>query len=169
VKPRCHWPVAVAVLLATAGAARADWKERTWAKGKCSVLMPAAPMEQQSGRGEIVSHLWIAVDGTTFYVVGFTTWPGFARADKARQRKALAGNRDSTASGKKGKVIFDKELMLGDHMGREVQVETPEGAVYRVRMYLVGDRLYQVLVQGARAAALGKEADRYLDSFKLVK
>ena len=39
--------------------------------------------------------------------------------------------------------------------------------LFRVRVYLVDQRLYQVVVFGTPEAATSKEADKFLDSFKL--
>ena len=48
-------------------------------------------------------------------------------------------------------------------------MEAPAVGFYRARLYLVGQRLYQVVVAGPREDIQGQDADRYLNSLKLKK
>ena len=77
--------------------------------------------------------------------------------------------RDGNAAGVGGKVLKDKEITLGmDKVpGRDIVIEKPD-LHYRARIFLAGKRLYQVIVVGSRAAVTAKDADQYLDSFKIT-
>ena len=68
----------------------------------------------------------------------------------------------------KGKLLSEKNIKLGDTPGRETQIEVAGGKkLFRARVYLADQRMYQVVVFGTKKAATSKEADRFLDSFKL--
>jgi len=41
--------------------------------------------------------------------------------------------------------------------------------LFRARVYLIEQRLYQVVVFGTKEAATSKDADKFLDSFKLAE
>ena len=41
--------------------------------------------------------------------------------------------------------------------------------IHRAHVYLVGNRLYQIVVRGPKEVATSAEATKYLESFKLVK
>jgi hypothetical protein len=161
---------AVSLALPAAVSAQPDWKEYTWKAGGCSVLLPGAPTEQtrQVGGGQTV-HLLSAEVGKVAYVLSYAETPKLAKATAEDIEKAFAHARDQAVTQFKGKVIGEAERKLNGHPGREILIEAPGLGVYRVRLYLVGPRLYQVIVLGPREVALGKESDRYLDSFRLTK
>src|SRR5262245_56195662 len=62
----------------------------------------------------------------------------------------LDAARDGALRNIKGKVVREKDLHLGDHRGREVYVEAPKlgKALLRMHFYIVGQRLYQLMVFG---------------------
>ena len=161
---------AVCLLLPAAGAAQTEWKERTWKAGDCSALLPGEPVEQTKdvGQGRKV-YLWIVSQGKIAYVVSYADMPELAKAGGELIEKALENGRKQAAVNLKGKVIYDKEHKLNGNPGREVHIETPALGIYRMRMYVIGPRLYQVIVLGPREVALSKDSDRYLDSFKVTK
>jgi hypothetical protein len=89
-----------------------------------------------------------------------TKQPPGPRLDKVRD----------AAKGTDGKVVFDKEVVVGaeKHPGRDVLIEKPLYAV-RNRVVIAGPRLYQVLVQGPKDFVTGRDADRFLDAFEVTK
>ena len=76
----------------------------------------------------------------------------------ADKDKFLAGVVGRNVGALKGKVVANEKVTLGaaKHSGRDVRVEVPEGKrLYRARAYLVGNRLYQVVVLGPEEFAVG--------------
>jgi len=68
-------------------------------------------------------------------------------------------------------LLRGKKITLGGkHPGRDVLAELPQGTgLIRLRLYLAGGRLYQVSVRGKRDLVEGPEAERFLDSFTLLR
>lgn len=79
----------------------------------------------------------------------------------------LDGVRDGL-KGPDGKVVSDDAVKVGGLPGREITIAAGKNRV-RVRLLLVGSRLYQVLVTGSETLATSKAADVFLDSFELLK
>jgi hypothetical protein len=72
--------------------------------------------------------------------------------------------------GENGKVLEDKELMIGleKHPARDVLIENPDGCI-RNRIVIAGTRLYQVMIQGSKEVVTSSSADRFLSSFEVTK
>ena len=79
-------------------------------------------------------------------------------------------SRDGAVANMEGKLVSEKNVKLGKHPGREIRINVAEGKrLFRVRVYLVEQRLYQVVVFGTPETATSKDADKFLDSFKLTE
>jgi hypothetical protein len=161
-------------------AARQDQPERELKEfsskdGGFTVLLPGKPKEQTrkerapGGKGESTLRLFTVDHPTTAYQVAVTTDPNL-KADADTLKTVLEQVRQAAQDSLKGKVLSEKKIKLDDkYPGVELQVEVPEGRLYRSRVYVVNDRLYQVTVLGPKKTALSKEADQVLDSFQLTK
>ena len=68
-----------------------------------------------------------------------------------------------------GKVVGEKEATLKGAVGLSYQIESPDpdGPVARVRAYLAGGRLYQVIVAAPKSEFPTDESERFLRSFRL--
>lgn len=142
--------------------------------GKFSVALPDKPTEKTSkvkvGDAEATLHIF-SVDQKEpkrGYVITYIEYPkGTVGADKD---KFVAGVVERNVARLKGKVASNEPITLGKqkHPGRDVRVELAETKqLYRARVFLVGERVYQVTVLGAEEAVKGKEVDDYLASFKV--
>ena len=69
-----------------------------------------------------------------------------------------------------GKLLNERRVTLQGHPGREMWVKAEsngeQGRVH-ARIYLVGRRLYQMLVAGSEAQFSESDAEYFLDSFQL--
>jgi len=82
----------------------------------------------------------------------------------------LDGSRNGAVQNVKGKLLKEQKITLGKQRlpGREILIEAAGGAAHvRARIYISGDRLYQVLVGGPEKFVASKEATAFLDSFKV--
>ena len=69
----------------------------------------------------------------------------------------------------KGSVRSQSDCKLGDVAGVEVLIDGPnKGFVERIRLFAVGDRLFQVQYRGRPGSETGKDALGFLDSFRLL-
>ena len=144
--------------------------------GKFSVALPGKPSEKvrkiKSGDREQDLHVFSveqkAGTAVVAYVVTYLDYPkGTVGEDKD---KFLAGVVERNVGLLKGKVAAEEKITLGKdkHPGRDVRVDLPDKKqLYRARVFLVGDRVYQVVVLGPEEFVKGKEIDEYLKSFKV--
>lgn len=149
-----------------------EWKEFASQEGRFKVLMPGTPKpekfdtESDFGKGVLYMNS-VAVD-KTMYAANYCDFP--AEIKKAPIKQVFDSSRDGAVANMQGKLAGEKDIKLGDHPGREIQIEVAGGKqLFRARVYLVEQRLYQVVVMGSREAANSKEADKFLDSFKLAE
>ncbi len=138
--------------------------------GKFSVALPDAPKEKDAkakfGDADVAVKMFVVGQKDRAFVVTYSDYP----KDKiGPDREAFVAERvENNVSGLKGKVAANDKLTLGKdkHPGREVRVELADKKqLYRARAFLVGERLYQVVVLGPDEFARGKEADDFFASF----
>ena len=85
-------------------------------------------------------------------------------------KKLFDGVRDGL-KGKDGKVTTDVDVKFTDETKpsyREIRIEAGNNVI-RARVFMVGSRLYQVMVTGDKKSTAHKSCDVFLDSFELVK
>jgi len=139
--------------------------------GRFTVQMPGEPKEQtnkvNTAIGPIDVHMFLsAPDPNTAYIVGYSDYPE-EMMKKSESDKILDGARDGAVKNVNGKLDGEKKITIDKHPGRDFQIAT-EHFEGRNRMYLVNARLYQVMVVGSKEFVTGKDAERFLDSFKLT-
>jgi hypothetical protein len=141
--------------------------EYTDDKGGFRILLPGTPravkqkempgaravrLQQHSGAYEVA---WLDLDAKTL---------------KQPADETLEAHCKMAVEALKGKVLRRKEITQGGHPGRELLVEGPDGQpTVRLRLYLVGPRLYQVTVGGSKWWVEQSRADMVLGSFELLK
>ena len=148
-----------------------EWKEFSSKDGRFTVLMPGTPEQEQadteSDFGKGVLHMNTVQAGKVMYGAHYCDFP--AKIKKAPTQQVFDSSRDGAVDNLDGKLADEKEIKLGDYPGREIRIEVAGGKrLFRVRVYLVDQRLYQVVVFGTKATATSKEADKFLDSFTLA-
>jgi hypothetical protein len=142
-------------------------------EGKFSVTLPDKPAEKKTkvktAVGEVDAYLF-SVDQKDrgAYLVTYNDYPAKSVGDGAD--KVLAGVIEANVKALKGKLASEEKITIGakKHPGREVRIELPDKkGLYRAKLYLVGDRLYQVVAFGPDDFAKSKAVDDYLKSFAL--
>ena len=74
--------------------------------------------------------------------------------------------RDSNLDGISAKLRTESKIEIGGHAARDIVADVM-GMVWRGRMVIAGNRLYQIVAIVSKAAAQSAETERYLASFKL--
>ena len=94
---------------------------------------------------------------------------GMVQAGKKGSSGVLKAARASDEKVIKGKVVGEKEAMLKGAVGWSYQIESPEpeGPMARVRSYVVGTRLYQIIVVAPKTKFPTADSERFLSSSKL--
>jgi len=147
-----------------------EWKKFTSKEGRFKVLMPATPKPRQHetesdfGKGTLI--MAVAEHAGGMFSAGFCDFP--EEIKKVPVDRVLDSSRDGCVANLAGKLVSDKKIKLGDHPGRDIQVEIDGKHIFRARVYLVGPRLYQVVVFGPKQLATSKDAEKFLNSFELV-
>ena len=156
-----------------AAAARpAPWKEFRSAQGGFVVLLPGEPSFDRKAMatdfGSIDMHMYTVTTDSMYCSVAYYDVP-------TGVNKSADVLLDDTCSGfLKGASLTEKAerraIALGAHPGRELIGESADGSfLLMARYYLVGKRIYLVMVGTAIADASKPEIGQYLDSFRLVR
>jgi hypothetical protein len=170
-----RWSIALLLVAVGAISVSADdqpeWKEFTSKEGRFKVLMPGTPKQQQhdteSDFGKGVLYMNSVQAGRTMYGANYCDFP--AEIKKAPLKQVYDSSRDGAVANLEGKLAGEKDIKLDDYPGRELQIDVAGGKlVFRARVYLVDQRLYQVVVFGTQEAVTSKAAEKFLDSFKLA-
>jgi hypothetical protein len=141
--------------------------------GKFSVALPEKPTEKTNkvkvGDMEVDHFIFTVKQTDRAQIITYIDYPKMIiGGDK---EKFIAGVVErNLESLKGGKVAANVPITIGKdkHPGRDVRVELPDQKrLYRVRAFLVGERVYQVVVLGPDEFVKSKEVDDYLNSFKV--
>lgn len=161
-----------AIVMNKGGAAQtaSAWQEFSHAAGKFTVLMPAAPKEQQQAvqtvAGPIAMHMFFYEfkGGQSMYGVIYSDYP--ASVANADPQKVLDGGRDGAVAEMKGRLLQEQNITIQGHPGRELHIEIPQGMV-KARIYLVGVRLYQILSVSTKEMISPEDTEKFFSSFRL--
>ena len=165
----------LASLAAAAGAdkpVKSQWTTFGSPEGRFDILMPGEvkqfPVEVENEFGMTVLHMNVATWDQTMLVANWVDYPPDAARDLPE--RLLDDAREGALENLGGRLVSEKPIKLGRFEGRELLIEVPrQDRLFRARVYLVGNRLYQTVLFGPPKAVRSKEAQRYLDSFKLIE
>jgi hypothetical protein len=155
------------------GRAGSGWKTFTSKEGAFEVLMPGVPTEEkktlQLGSGPTELNLFVVErkKEEAAYIVAYCEFPASA-LQGASPEERLNYARNRAVSRTRGKLAGEKKIKLGSFPGRELRFETEGKGLVRQRLFAVKDKLYQVMVAGPKETVLSREADKFLESFKLL-
>jgi hypothetical protein len=159
------------LLMATCG--RAEWAEVRPKGAGFSIQMPATPAEKtqavQTADGPVALRMYVLEYGDFSYMVSISEISEEVLARRTREQM-LDGARDGVAESIQGEVLDESAFSLGDYPGRDVALRdsTAELAL-RIRILLVGGRLYQFGVVTPRGDRSSASITRFLDSFALLQ
>ena len=154
-----------------------NWQEYQSQAGRYSILMPGKPKEQtqsvEAEAGTLKVYLTIVEDRSVAYATAYWDYPAeYIRSTEANDLlDSIVQNAVASAD---GKLTRQTDFPLTVYRGREVEFETPvQGSqpamLIKVRYFLVNDRLYQVMVVALQRQGLPDPAQKFFDSFKLIR
>lgn len=164
------------IMVLAAGCGRPSWQELAIRDGGFSILMRPNPHYEkralETAAGRIVAQMYSTETQDSVFGVGFSDYPEEMVRTMAPRRLFMAV-RDTWVRRIDGKLQGDGiDIRLdGKHPGMEVVAwGTVSGreAYLKARFYLVGNRLFQVVVFGRRDSMPLAEVNRFLASFKLI-
>jgi hypothetical protein len=160
------------LILSACGQTTANWRDFSNTEGKFTVRMPGAPKEEtntiKTDSGEITIHLFGIPIGDTDYIVAYSDYPTDLVVSKG-PTGILDSARDGAISNTKGTLITDESIELNGFPGKLLIVGSPDGkGIAQAKIFLVGNRLYQVFVAAEKDAAYSEENLAFLDSFQFT-
>jgi hypothetical protein len=143
--------------------------------GKFSVALPDKPTEKtnklKTDTGEVEVHMFLLDLKDRVYLVSYNDYPADSVGTKVES--VLDGVVEGNAKAIKGKVVSSERIKFGkkEYPGRDIRIEFggEKKNIYRARVYLVGDRLYQVVALGPDEFTKSKEVDEYFKSFAITE
>jgi len=109
----------------------------------------------------------------TTRTVIYADYPAQLMQSKGPEAMLDGGVRGMIAGGH-WNIESQKPILLDGHPGREIQFSVPgpkgtENGAGRARLYLVGNRLYQVIVVGPASKVTAAELSDFVNSFELLR
>jgi predicted RNase H-like HicB family nuclease len=156
-----------------------DWVEVSSAEGGFTALFPSKPSEQTqsvpSAMGDIKMQIFMAPLGTeAIFGVMYNDFPlDISTATGEDFEKIMDNGRDSALANMGGELISEEKVSLGDYSGRHIIFEIPEnklpgGGKGILRVYLVENRLYQLIALGSHEAISDEDIEFFINSFELT-
>jgi hypothetical protein len=164
--------LAIALLLTTAGVAWAKsdrpWRAYVSHDGRFSITFPGTVWERDqkaNGEGGSLAQKIAEVEDRNeraYYAVAYAEYSKELAA--AAPDKILDAERDRAIANVRGRLLSETKLVQVGAQAREVVIETATaGFVALLRIYLVGQRRYQVLI----VLPAGQEPERqFFESFR---
>jgi hypothetical protein len=155
----------VAMLLLVPGCGKKpDWQEFSSSAGKYSILMPATPKHQSQPVLTLTAEMDVAIVGTTEFGAAYTNLPAGSSFDYAASVQGMK-------NGYSGTVTKERDWTFEGVKGKEAEmtVTKPRTAIASVRIVVLNNRLYQILVVGSDATLDNPDVKKFLDSFKVTK
>jgi hypothetical protein len=146
--------------------------------GNFRIKFPAEPTTRrrsvQAPNGQLEMNVvqYTAPDQMTYTVI-YTDHP--AQFIRGADASAFldGGVRGMTSTGQ-WRILSQEPISLGAHPGRDVKVEirnpaAREKSLGRERLFLIGNRFYQVIVAAPESKARPDDFQRFLDTFAVIK
>ena len=166
------WVLAALFLFVLAGCKPVPWTEFKSADGNFSVLLPGTPTADvqtiNTKSGPIEIHFFTLSTKNAVYSVSYSDYPA-SLFDTTPIKSILDGARDGAVKNSQGRLIDEADIALGTYPGRALNVESSGGTnVMKAHLYMVGHRLYQVIVVTGKRGASSPDLTKFLDSFQLA-
>jgi len=147
--------------------AQNGWTKFSPEGGNFSILMPGNPKVEVENKigpfGPYTSNLFSETKSGTFYLIGWTDYPTNVTLDVQGEINAT---RDNFIKSVNGRLIAEKEISLDGHPGLEFTAEMNSKFFVTSRIYVVGNRPYQILAVTPKYGGQ-THANRFLWSFRL--
>ena len=154
--------VVAGCLLLAAAAGAFEFKDEV---GRFSAIFPAEPTlgkdEGISDSGPHVHYSWTVEQENRTFAVIFTEYSRPIAKNYDKNVRALLNQG--------AKLLRQTAIDVSGVDGREIYTELPEKEVLRQRMFLVGNRLYQVIYQGPFGTESRADVEEFMASFQLLK
>jgi hypothetical protein len=149
-----------------------EWQQFVPMEGGFSILMPGKPEEIKTPvllpEGEAMVFNYLVQVHNTVFTVGYSVHPEEA-SQKLTDDERVDHACENMLTVRSGQVVYQKPIVLEKYVGRERLYVYGGESAYRVRAYWVKPRLYQVIVTGPRETMKSPQAEKFLDSLRVLK
>jgi TonB family protein len=147
-----------------------EWQQFVSPDGSFSIHMPGQPSAQtgevETISGKVKNHSFMFSSGGLVYGISYGEFP--LMHDSKNARATLDGARELGLARIGAKLRSEREITFEGFPGRELQAEVA-GGLFTARNYLIGHRLYSIMVFLQHPATGVENVARYFESFKLLK
>ncbi|MDD5291787.1 MAG: hypothetical protein PHY46_01200 [Candidatus Omnitrophica bacterium] len=164
-----------AVVILISGCNIMGWKQYASVEGGFSVQLPGEPegqkiiLDTQVGRTYLNMYTLNRKDDNFIYAVGYVDYPDELFNLKSVDQ-ILNDGRDGAARNVQGVLTKESNISIEGYPGREFTIEVGNGeAVVKGKLFLVGQRVYQLMVTTDKKWSDSYNIKRFLDSFQLIK
>jgi hypothetical protein len=166
--------VAVALVSALAAAAGCGkpMTDFTSAQYKFKTKFPGAPKEQSKPMAGTTLKMFATESRNGAFMVGVADMPIPANEPAAMIEERLDGAQTGAIANVGGALKSSTKVTLaGKHPGRDftATITKPVSGLIRARVFLVGTRMYQVMVVGSDSYVNSADANLFFDSFALTE
>ena len=175
--------VGVLVLAFAAGlavwrvAGRLKWKEYRHPDGSFSVMMPGKPLESTTSQpapfGTLQMNSLTSLRETNAgYVLVYSDYPDAVVNSGVTDDQLLEGGLQGGLKSSGAKLVRRAKVSLGNYSGIEADLQAPPSAgvsSMRCRVYWMPPRLYILMAISPTADPNTAEAQKFLDSFKVLR
>lgn len=155
------------------------WSVFSSTQGGFRILMPGKPTETtekvKTKTGEIEVKMFSVErqEEGTKYTVAYIDYPQEyidLLVKKNLVAQAIDTGKNTALKSAKGTIINEEKITLDGYLGKEVNYTKPDNRITKHRIFLVGNRLYQLSaeVDKAKQQYLTKSISGFCDSFKLL-
>lgn len=147
--------------------------EFTSPAGNFRILLPGKPQYEKTTVGDAKEeqHQFKIGSAQGAYLVSYQENPNLRGSSLEARKAALQSGRDRLLRTFQGKLIENKELVLGKtHPGLGFRLTIPAAnGEARCRFFMVGARLYQIMAIGMPEFVTSDRATQVLASFRMLK
>lgn len=144
------------------------WTKVTSKDGGFSVLMPKQPtkssQEVNTKAGPTTLHMYMVEYPSMAYAVMYNSVPGTI----ADPEESLDRARDGAVKSFGGVLVTDRKITLEGNPGREVRVKGGKDMMITFRHYVVGNKLYQLMVSYPEGYDASDQVKKFMNSFELI-
>ena len=143
-------------------------------EGKFSIMGPpqfqknSQSIPTKVGNIELVTYTSSDSKSGTAFIVGYSDYPA-ELVKLSNPQKLLESAKNGQVSKTKGKLVSEKQISIQGYPGIEVQIASEMGVTLYGRLYMIENRLYQILSAVPSSQKLDNEIAQYLESFQLTK
>jgi hypothetical protein len=149
------------------------WRTFTSPEGKFSISMPGQPtvtsiiIDTAFGPTYLNAYMLDSKDGFYYAASFMDHYPQLFEVKSVE--RILDDSRDGAVANVQGKLLGESAISIKKHPGREIVFESADGkSIVKARLYIVGERFYQIMATTSKEKQSSYNLTRFLKSFRLL-